>query len=148
MSSSERDGRNPEQERRRQKGRSPPERSQNPEREPQLYLQVAYFANEHVAGHAYEQTQELLYSGPPNVLSSYRLMLDEKWHVAVLGEQPPVELDQLLQEVFGQGIPAPLPEDVVTVLQDRRREATKVGSWVECHHRPGIRLTRPEGSKS
>ena len=53
----------PEQEGpRRQRGRIPPpaEIGGNPEQEPRDYVHAAYFANEHIAGHAYEQAQEAI----------------------------------------------------------------------------------------
>ncbi len=87
----------PEREPRRQQGRTPPpaETGGNPEHEPRDYVHAAYFANEHIAGHAYNQAQEAIYTGPPNDLSTYRLMLEERWHVAVLGELPPAELEAI-----------------------------------------------------
>ena len=131
----------PEREPRRQRGRTPApaETGGNPEHEPRDYVHAAYFANEHIAGHAYNQAQEAIYSGPPNDLSTYRLMLEERWHVAVLGELPPAELDQQLQSILGQGIPATLPEEIVDYLKQRRAEMIKKGPWVEGHHWPGMR---------
>lgn len=127
----------PEGERPRQKGRIPPERSPKPEQERQPYLQVAYFDNEHIAGHAYDQAQEAIYTHEQNDLSSYRFILDDNWHVAVLGEAPPESLDRSLQDILGQGTPTQLPEEIVAYLQERRQEATKLGPWVEGHYRPG-----------
>ena len=139
----------PEREPRRQKGRTPPpaETGRNPEHEPQEYLHAAYFANEHIAGHAYNQAQEAIYTGPPNDVSAYRLILEERWHVAVLGEPPPEDLDQQLQAILGQGVPATLPEEILDYLKQRRAEAIKHGSWVEGHYRSGLRPQIPRRRK-
>ncbi len=91
--------------------------------------------------------QEAIYTGPPNDLSTYRLMLAEQWHVAVLGEPPPEELDQKLQAILDQGVPATLPEDILDYLKQRRAEAIKRGSWVEGHYRPGLRPRIPRKNR-
>src|SRR3712207_3312982 len=118
---------------RRQRGRTPPppaETGRNPEQEPRDYVHAAYFANEHIAGHAYNQAQVAIYTGPPNEVSAYRLILQERWHVAVLGEPPPEDLDQKLQAILDQGVPATLPDDILDYLKQRRAEAMKRGQWV------------------
>src|SRR2546429_9461142 len=61
------------------------------------YLKVARFAGEKAAGRAYRQAEELLYRSPDTELSAYRFHLNRVWHVAVLGDQPPEELDRQLQ---------------------------------------------------
>ena len=139
----------PEREPRRQRGRlaPPAETGGNPEHEPRDYVHAAYFANEHIAGHAYNQAQEAIYTGPPNDVSAYRLILEERWHVAVLGEPPPEDLDQKLQAILDQGVPATLPEDIVDYLKQRRAEAMKRGQWVEGHYRPGLRPQIPRKRK-
>ena len=80
-------------------------------------------------------------------VSAYRLILEERWHVAVLGEPPPVDLDQQLQAILGQGVPATLPEEILDYLKQRRAEAIKRGSWVEGHYRPGLRPHIPRRRK-
>ena len=127
----------PEREPRRQRGRTPPpaETGGKPEQEPRDYVHAAYFANEHIAGHAYAQAQEAIYTGPPNDLSTYRQILEEQWHVAVLGEPPPEDLYQQLQAILGQGVLATLPDEILDYLRQRRAEAIKRGSCVEGHYR-------------
>ncbi len=120
---------------RRPKGRIPPEQGPKPEREGPGYLQVAYFDNEHIASHAYNQAQEAIYTHEKNDLSTYRFVLNENWHVAVIGEPPPEVLDQQLQDILGQGTATQLPEEISVYLEARRREATKLGPWVEGHYR-------------
>ncbi len=139
----------PEREPRRQKGRTPPpaETGRNPEHEPREYVQAAYFANEHIAGHAYAQAQAAIYTGPPNDLSTYRLILEERWHVAVLGEPPPEDLDQQLQAILGQGLPATLPDEILDYLRQRRAAAIQQGPWVEGHYRSGLRPQIPRRRK-
>ena len=134
---------------RRQRGRTPPpaETGGNPEQEPRDYVHAAYFANEHIAGHAYNQAQDAIDTGPPNDVSAYRLILEERWHVAVLGEPPPEDLDQQLQAILGQGVPATLPEEILDYLKQRRAEAIKRGPMVEGHYRLGMRPHIPRKRK-
>src|SRR5438874_2675381 len=103
------------------------------------YLKVARFPSEKPAGRAYRQAEELLFRSPDTELSAYRFQLSHVWHVAVLGDQPPEELDRRLQRILSRGEPASLPEEVLLELQRRRASATQLGPWVERHARP------PEG---
>ncbi len=127
----------PEGEKRRQKGRDVPEQPNNPEREPKPYLKVARFSSELPAEQAYFQAQEALYTGPPNDLSVYRLQFEQISHVAVLGEEPPEELEQQLTAILAAGEPTTLPQDVLEFLRERREQAKQLGPWVEGHYRPG-----------
>ena len=56
-------------------------------------------------------------------------------------------LDQKLQAILDQGVPATLPEDIVDYLKQRRAEAMKRGQWVEGHYRPGLRPQIPRKRK-
>lgn len=105
------------------------------ESQPQ-YLQVARFSGEKPAGRAYRQAEELLFRSPDSELSAYRFHLSRVWHVAVLGDQPPEELDKRLQRILSRGEPTSLPEEILAELQRRRAEATRIGPWVERHSRP------------
>jgi hypothetical protein len=104
------------------------------------YLQVARFSGEKPAGRAYRQAEELLFRSPDSELSAYRFHLSRIWHVAVLGDQPPEDVDKKLQRILSRGEPATLPEEILIELQRRRAEATRLGPWVERHVRP----TQPE----
>jgi len=103
------------------------------------YLRAARFAEERLAGHAYEQAQRALYARPDSDVSVYRLQLNQVWHVAALGEPPPVDLADTLEQILGSGEPVSLPDDVLTLLHQRRAVAIRQGPWVERHHRPGQR---------
>ena len=128
----------PEQpERRRPKGREVPEQPQDKEQEPSPYRRAASFSGEHTAGLAYDQVQEAMYNGPPNDLSAYRFQLNDIYHVAVLGEPPPDELDKQLEAILDTGMSAQLPKEILDYLIQRRTEMSKHGSWVEGHYRPG-----------
>jgi hypothetical protein len=67
--------------------------------------------------------------------------------VAVLGEPPPEDLDQQLQAILGQGVPATLPEEILDYLKQRRAAAIQQGQWVEGHYRPGLRPQIPRRRK-
>ncbi len=113
----------------------------SPERPPApAYLRVARFTGETPAGRAYRRAQDLLVGAPACELSAFRFHLDRIWHVAVLGDQPPEDLEGRLRVVLSRGEPAILPEDILLQLQRRRARATRVGPWVEGHYRPGERF--------
>ena len=107
-------------------------REQQPE-----YLKVARFLGEKPAGRAYRQAEQLLYRRPDCDLSAFRFHLSRIWHVAILGDQPPEDIDRRLQTILSRGQPASLPEEILLELQRRRAQATKLGPWVERHTRPG-----------
>ena len=73
-------------------------------------------------------------------LSTFRVQINRVWHVAVLGETPPEDLDQRLSAILSAGEPTTLPDELLGLLMERRRQATKLAPWVERHHRPGKRL--------
>jgi hypothetical protein len=104
------------------------------------YLRAARFAGERPAGHAYEQAQRALYARPDSDVSVYRLQLNQVWHVAALGEPPPVDLADTLERILASGEPVPLPDEVLMLLRQRRAAAILKGPWIERHHRPGERL--------
>ena len=100
------------------------------------FHQTARFSGEEPASHAYERAQETLYSCPPNDLSAFRLILDQAWHVTVIGQLPTAALRQQLDAIFGTGEPATLPDELLRALQERRRQAIRRGPWTERHFRP------------
>ncbi len=54
-----------------------------------------------------------------------------------------VNLQQALERIlYTEGTPTTLPDDVLTLLQERREQARQIGPWVEGHHRPGIVFER------
>ena len=105
------------------------------------YYRASRFPGERPAGQAYLAAQEALFRYPQPVdVSVYRFQLNRVYHVTVLGEPPPEELDQTLAALLATGEPAALPPEVVKLLVQRRRQATRHGSWSEGHYRPGQRL--------
>ncbi len=115
---------------------SPEQGGHHPERErtEPPYHQAARFAGEQPAGRAYQQAQAAIYRTDCD-LSTYRLQVNQVWHVAVLGETPPQDLAEELQAILAAGAPATLPREVLTMLVERRKQATKLGPWVERHYR-------------
>jgi len=103
------------------------------------YHRSARFSGDEPAGHAYEQLQESLYSGPPNDLSAYRLIFNQIYYLSILGQKPPDELERQLEAILAAGEPAELPQDILKTLTERRRQSIKQGRWVEKHFRPGQR---------
>jgi hypothetical protein len=101
------------------------------------YCRAARFRSHDAAGAAYQRAQATLYAHLECDLSTYRFVLDGVSHVAVLGDQPPSELDQQLKTILSAGEATALPDDVFAALAQRRRQAIQLGPWVEGHHRPG-----------
>jgi hypothetical protein len=111
-----------------------------PEQEPVPYYHAARFRNEGPARRAYFQAQELLFNTPDADLSAYRFLLQQIWHVAVLGEPPPEDLTKKLQTAFARGETTSLPPNILKLLSQRREQATRQAPWVERHYRPGQNL--------
>lgn len=113
------------------------EQPPTPESPPEPYFKVARFSAEKPAGRAYRRAQDLLFATPDCELSAFRFHLDRIWHVAVLGDEPPEDLDRQLRTILSRGEPTSLPEEVLLQLQQRRARSTRLGPWVEGHYRPG-----------
>ncbi len=111
------------------------EGSRQGEREQSTYYRAARFENELASRKAYFEAQAALFRAPECDLSSYRIQLNRVWHVLVVGEKPPEELDDKLHSILSTGEPAPLPADLLAYLKDRRARATRLGPWVERHFR-------------
>jgi hypothetical protein len=79
----------------------------------------------------------VIYDASDSELSVYRLQLSRLWYVAALGLVPPAPVLQALERILATGEPADLPTAVWHALHERRRHATRLGPWVERHHRPG-----------
>jgi hypothetical protein len=119
-------------------GHQPPEGK--PEQEPVPYYHAARFRYENQARRAYFQAQDMLFHAPESELSAYRFQLERIWHVAVLGEPPPEDMEKKLQAALARGEPTELPPDILKLLAERREQATRQGPWVERHYRPGQNL--------
>jgi hypothetical protein len=122
-----------------------PERPTSKEQEPSPYYQASRYRTERPALTAYNQAQKVIYGYRGDVdLSAYRFLLHRLSHVAVVGSQPPDELDQSIKQILSSGESVSLPDDVLRMLLQRRAHAQQVGPWVEGHYRPGIRVYPPE----
>ena len=119
-----------------------PEDPSPKEQEPAPYHRAARFADDRRAARAYAQLQESIFTADCD-LSAYRLLINQVPHVAVLGAPPPPELDERLGALLAAGEPVPLPAPVLDALVTRRRQAGRMGTWVEGHYRPG-RPLEPE----
>lgn len=133
----------PEGEKRRPRGRTVPEQSAKPEGEGGLWYRAARYASEQPSATAYAQAQDTIFHNECD-LSAYRMVLDQVWHVAVLGGVPAeVALQERIEQIlYAQGTHTTLPDDVLTILDERRQQARQLGPWVEGHHRPGIVFDR------
>ena len=118
----------------------PPEHPRRQEDEPVPYHRTARFADEPIAGRAYAAAQRAIFDGPPNDVSAYRFQLNRVYHVTVLGQPPPPELDDQLVQLLSSGEPATLPAEVLEALAERRRQMSRGAGWTEGHYRPGRRL--------
>ncbi len=100
------------------------------------YHKTARFAGERPAGRVYDRLQELVYTTPTCDLSVFRLQLNRVFHVTVLGQPPPDDLDRRIMQLLARGEPTMLPPAVLAALVERRRQATRIAPWVERHVRP------------
>lgn len=123
---------------------SPEHRRGAPNKEPETqpaYAQAARYGDEQEAGEAYFQAESAIF-GTNYELSAYRLQLEQIWHVAVLGDTPPEDFDQTIQAILSTGQPTELPPEILAFLNQRRLQASQLGSWVEGHYQPGKRFGR------
>lgn len=115
------------------------------EQQPTPYYRAATFAGEEPAGTAYAQLQNLIFTNPDCELSVYRFHIARVWHVAVVGDRPDDEmLGQELETALASGTLVSLASDVLDLLWQRRETESKEGTWVEHHHRPGLRFRSKE----
>src|SRR5258708_6991750 len=99
------------------------------------YYLAARFPGKAEAGVVYLPLQQMVFEAKDDCdLSVYRLALSGVWHVVVLGEQPPEELHLRIEAQLTNGVLVSLRADVLRYLQDRRAQATQLGSWVEGHY--------------
>ncbi len=107
-----------------------------PEQGPVPYQRASRFVGEHPAGQAYAAAQQVLYEAPESDLSVFRLQLNRLWYVAALGLVPPTAVLTAIERILDTGEPADLPPPVWDTLSERRRQASRLGPWVEWHRRP------------
>ena len=101
-----------------------------------LYYQAARFHNKKAAGAVYSVVQDILYQNVDCDLSAFRFRLkgERTFIVVVIGEKPPDSLHIALEALLTNGVLVSLSDDQLHSLQDRRAEATQLGSWVEAHY--------------
>jgi hypothetical protein len=105
------------------------------------YHRVVRFASKQAARRAYFQVQETIFDADDELeLGAFNLLMSLIAHVAVLGEEPPPEVDQQLGTILAAGEAPSLPPAVLKKLNARRMEAGSHGAWVERHYRPGETL--------
>ncbi len=124
----------------RQKGRAvpPPPQPAAPHPPAEPWYRAARYEAEQPAGQAYFQAQETIFQQECN-LSAYRLMLEQIYHVAVLGGAPTEAAmqERIEQILYAEGTSTQLPDEVLIYLFEQRSEQSKKSSWVEGHYRPG-----------
>ncbi len=113
--------------------------SSRDEAETPPYLRAAHFRREAAAKRVYTGVQEAIRNSACD-LSVYNLRLNGEPTVVVVGDAPPVALDERLRRMLSTGRPAVLPQDVITMLTERGIEERRKGPWSEGHYRVGKRL--------
>ena len=104
---------------------------------PEPYCRAARFDRERDGLRAYTTAQELIFQTPCD-LSAYRLQLSRIWHVAVVGEAPPEDIDRRIERILARGQVAELPEEVIKLLLERSAQIRSQAPWTEGHYRPGL----------
>jgi hypothetical protein len=100
------------------------------------YHQTARFPNERPAGKAYAKAQDLIHRRLDVDISAYRLIVQKRCHVSVLGDAPPADVDKRVRQILSTGEAATLPEDMLRLL-NHRHLAKQMQPWAEAHHIPG-----------
>ena len=93
------------------------------------------YRSDDLALRAYARTQEIIFSADCD-LSTYRIRYEDVPHVVVLGLTPPENIDRQIGQTLASGEPSQLPADILQTLDRRRRQANRLGPWVEGHYRP------------
>src|SRR5204863_7905713 len=57
----------------------------------------------------------------------------KRWYVAVIGHPPPEPLLKQVTEAINQGEPVPLPDEVVSVMTEKRLQESSKRSYTEIH---------------
>ncbi len=129
----------------RQKGRAvpPPPQSVEPQPQAEPWYSAARYEAEPPSARAYFQAQETIYQSEDD-LSAYRLMLEQIWHVAVLGGAPTeAAMQERIESIlYAEGTPTQLPDEVLVYLFERRAEQIQQEPWMEGHYRPGKSIRR------
>ena len=86
------------------------------------------------ARRAYFAAQEAIFQTPCE-LSTYRIVLNGVWHVSVVGDEPPEELQAQLERALRAGDPVELPDDVLRALAERGKAERTKRLWTERHYR-------------
>jgi hypothetical protein len=110
------------------------------EGEPVPFVRAARFGTEATAGRAYFAAQQEVFTAPACDLSIYRFLLEQVYHVAVLGDAPPRTLARRIERILAAGDAVTLPDEVLQQLAARRDEQIQQAPWSEGHYRPGRRL--------
>ncbi len=112
------------------------------------YHRAARYQNERPSQKAYTKAQELVHHRADVDLSAYRIIFQKHWHVTVLGDPPPDDVDQRVQAILATGERTTLPNLVLTTLNHRRLLARDLHPYVELHHRPGTLLHPSDSEQS
>ena len=57
----------------------------------------------------------------------------KRWYVAVIGHPPPEPLLKQVTEAINQGEPVPLPDEVVSVMTEKRLQEISKRPYTEIH---------------
>lgn len=119
-----------------------PESNSISKKEIPFYYEAARFPNEQFSGLVYFAVQEIVFNATAEDLSAYRFQLQQLWHVAALGVRPVEKVREGIHQELSKGEIIELPGQIVESLRQRREQQSKLGPWVEGHHRPGIEIPK------
>ena len=72
----------------------------------------------------------------------------KRWYVAVIGHPPPEPLLQQVTEAINQGEPVPLPDEVVSVMTEKRLQEISKRSYTEIHRTFTVRSKKDKEKSS
>lgn len=109
------------------------------------YVRAASFRREVSAKAAYYRIQELLRNRADDCsFSVYNSLLNGVRVVTVIGNTPPVDVQNQIQSALSKGTEFQLPDDVRVVLGARSLETRRRTIWAEGHYGKGVRPEHEE----
>src|SRR5436853_2707770 len=123
----------------------PPEQPRPSEVSPFPFLLASRFASRETSQAPYDTIQAIVHEYQAAEFSVFRFIQNwpeslskappspKRWYVAVIGYPPPEPLLKQVAEAINQGEPVPLPNEVVSVMTEKRLQEISKRSYTEIH---------------
>src|SRR5207248_5588033 len=123
----------------------PPEQPPRTEAPGYPFLLASRFASRETSQAPYDSIQTIVREQEVAEFSVFRMIQNwpeslskappspKRWYVAVIGHPPPEPLLTRVTEAINQGEPVPLPDEVVSVMTEKRLQEISKRSYTEIH---------------